>query len=77
MASNRPRTAADPSQCATAPSTPPSPSTNPVGGSSGRIRQWYSSGNPAYSPRSTQLFAMRCAAGSRQAPNPAEPTPYW
>ncbi len=77
MASSRRRTACEPSQCATAPSTPPNTSAKASGGLSGRTRQWYSSGNPASSPRITQALAMRCAASSRQAPKPAEPMPYW
>lgn len=55
----------------------PSPSTKPAGALSGSTRQWYSSGKPAYSFVSTQPVVRMCAASSRQAPNPAEPTPYW
>jgi hypothetical protein len=56
---------------------PPNSPANPAGGESGRTRQWYISGKPSYSFPSTQLVVMVCTASSRQAPNPAEPTPYW
>lgn len=43
----------------------------------GSTRQWYSRGKPVYRFSSTQPVVMMCAASSRQAPNPADPAPYW
>ncbi|HZN17618.1 MAG TPA: hypothetical protein VFB84_05430 [Micromonosporaceae bacterium] len=71
---SRTRTAADPSQQATIRSS--SARSTGVGGW-GSTRQWCSTGNASHPPARTQPVVIRCAASSRQAPNPAEPTPYW
>jgi hypothetical protein len=77
MASSRARTAPEPSQCLTAPSMPPNSSANPTGGESGMTRQWYIRGKLSKVFPRTQLVVMVWVDSSRQAPNPAEPRPYW
>jgi hypothetical protein len=54
----------------------PELASEPPAGESGRTRQWYISGKPSYWFPRAQLVVMVCTASSRQAPNPADPTPY-